>query len=213
MQLAFIMTYSFTSSACLDRLKARMDEGSQDALVYAALELRFGVEARLREYIETIEHIPKAQKKEWEVAKLGRSLQSAYRTGDKIMIFTIHFPEDGAELRLLYTPVTKRLQDIAKRLGNILHVPRETQPGEAKWWKTLRALLDEGFPLLTLANSGELIGLPLLHRPTGRITTHIVMDGSDSRSALVSRLSEGAKHVLSVAYMDPIPDTFTFNES
>lgn len=79
------------------------------------------------------------------------------------MIFTIHFPEDGAELRLLYTPVTKRLQDIAKRLGNFLHVPRETQPSEAKWWKTLRALLDEGFPLLGLANSGELIGLPLLH--------------------------------------------------
>lgn len=207
------MAHSFASGAYLDRMKTRMDEGTEEALIYAALELRCGVEAKLREYIETIEHIPKAQKKEWAVAKLGRSIQSAYRTGDKIMIFTIRFPEDGAELRLLYTPVTKRLQDIAKRLGDFLHVPRGTPMDEVKWWKTLRALLDEAYPLFMLANSGELIGLPLLHRPTGRIKAHIVIEGNDARSALASRLSEGATHVLSVQYIDPIPSTFTFYDS
>ena len=207
------MAYSFASGAYLDRMKARMDEGTEDALIYAALELRCGVEARLREYIETIEHIPKAQKKEWAVAKLGRSIQSAYRTGDKIMIFTIHFPEDGAELHLLYTPVTKRLQDIAKRLGDFLHVPRDGHMTEARWWKALRALLDEAFPLLMLANSGELVGLPLLHRPTGRVTARIVIEGDDARSALASRLINGAKHVISLQYIDPIPGTFAFYDN
>lgn len=89
------MTYFTSSTDYLDRMKALLDEGSEASLIYAALELRCGVEARLREYIETIGHIPKAQKKEWAVAKLGRSIETAYRSGDKIMIFTITFPEDG----------------------------------------------------------------------------------------------------------------------
>ena len=101
-----------------------MDEGTEEALTYAALELRCEVEARLKEYIETIEHIPKSQRKEWAVAKLGRSIESAYRTGDKMMLFTIRLPEESSEFQLLYTPVTKRLQDIANRLGDFPHASR-----------------------------------------------------------------------------------------
>lgn len=186
-----------------------MDTGGENALIYAALELRCGVEARLREYIETIEHIPKKQKKEWEVAKLGRSIESAYRTGDKIMIFTIQFPEDGAELRLVYTPVTKRLQRIAKQLGNFLHAPREASTANTEWWNELRALLDEALPLLEQANSGELIGLPLLHRPTGRINARIYIEGDNSRVALALRLKKDVKHIITVQYLDSVADVFS----
>ncbi|OGB25685.1 MAG: hypothetical protein A3I66_11860 [Burkholderiales bacterium RIFCSPLOWO2_02_FULL_57_36] len=189
-----------------------MAENTNESLVYAALEFRCGVEARLKEYIQTIDHIPKAQKKEWAVAKLGRSLQSAYRTGDKMMVFTIVFPEDGAELQLLYTPVTKRLQDIAQRAGDFLHALREELADQPGWWHEFRQILHEGYPLLELANSGELIGLPLLHRPTKRIDMRAVLLEGDSRYPLVSRLQAGCQHILHVAYIDPIPGTFTYYE-
>ena len=194
-------------------MKARMDEGTEEALIYAALELRCGVEARLKEYIETIEHIPKSQKKEWAVAKLGRSIESAYRTGDKMMVFTIRLSEDSTEFQLLYTPVTKRLQDIANRLGDFLHASRQELVSDSNWWKELRSLLNEAFPLLKLANAGQLIGLPLLHRPTGTMNMRAVFEGEEDRSALLSRLAQGETHIISVQYIDPIPGSFTYHES
>jgi len=207
------MTYSVASSAYLKRMKVRMSEDSDEALIYAALELRCGVEARLKEYIWTIEHIPKSQKKEWAVAKLGRSLESAYRTGDKMMVFTITFPEDNAQLQLLYTPVTKRLQDIANRVGDFLHAPRDDHVVESDWWGELRNLLNEAYPLLELANAGELIGLPLLHRPTKKLNMNAVILESDPRYSLVSRIKNGSQHMVSVNYIDPIPGTFTYYAS
>lgn len=208
----FKMSYSSASKAYLDRMKSRLEEGTKEALIYAALELRCGVEARLKEYIETIEHIPKSQKKEWAVAKLGRSLESAYRTGDKIMIFTIRLHENSGEIQLLYTPVTKRLQDIANRVGDFLHAVRHELVSTGDWWKELRDLLDEAYPLLKLANAGQLVGLPLLHRPTNTTTMRVVFEGEDDRSALIAKLAKGETHVISVQYIDPIPGSFTFYE-
>lgn len=189
-----------------------MDDGTKPALIYAALELRLGVEARLREYIEAIDHIPKNQKQQWEVAKLGRSIESAYQTGDKIMIFTIHFPDDGAELKLLYTPVSERLREIAKRLGDYLHAKKHTHTDKPEWWTELRSQLNEAYPLLMLANSGELVGLPLLHRPTGKVKAKAVIQSDAQRQELISRLAKGSKHVISLMHIDPIPGSFTFYE-
>lgn len=207
------MSYSTASTDYLNRMKALLDEGSEASLIYAALELRCGVEVRLREYIETIDHIPKAQKKEWAVAKLGRSLETAYRSGDKIMIFTIIFPEDGAQFQLMYIPVSKRLQDIANRLGDYLHVPKADAAENQARWKQLRELLTEAYPLLKLATSGELIGLPLIHRPTNRLNARVLISGDDPRSALLPRITQGAQHTLTVEYIEPVPGSFTFYES
>lgn len=207
------MTYSTASSDYLERVKVLLDKGTQASLIYAALELRCGVEARLKEYIETIDHIPKNQKKEWAVAKLGRSIDTAYRTGDKIMIFTIQFPEDGEQLQLMYTPVTKRLQELANRFGDYLHAPREEAVVTTIWWQQLRDLLQEAYPLLMLANGGDLIGLPLIHRPTKRMNVRAVFRDEDPRCKLLARMTQGATHKITINYIDPVPDSFTFYES
>jgi hypothetical protein len=178
--------------------------GTQASLIYAALELRCGVEARLREYIETIDHIPNVQKKDWAVVKLGRSIESVYRTGDKIMIFTITFPEDGAQLRMTYTPVSKRLQDIANRVGDYLHAIKPEYIEEPGWWQKLRDLLTEACPLLKLANSGELVGLPLIHRPTKRMNVHALFADEDPRREMLSRFTQGAAHKVRIEYIDSI---------
>lgn len=130
-----------------------------------------------------------------------------------MMIFTIRLSNDRTEFRLLYTPVTKRLQDIANRIGDFLHASRQELVADANWWKELRTLLDEAFPLLKLANAGQLVGLPLIHRPTGMVNMRVVFEGEGERSALLSQLTQGQTHIISVQYIDPIPGTFTFYES
>jgi hypothetical protein len=207
------MAYATSAIDYLQRMKALMDEGSEASLIYAALELRCGVEARLREYIETIDHIPNRQKKEWAVAKLGRSIESAYRTGDKIMIFVLVFPEDGVQLRLMYTPVSKRLRDIASQLGDFLHAPKFDVVENDAWWNQLKALLREAYPLFRIATSGELIGLPLIHRPTNRVNVRAFLTADDPRCLLLPRLEAGATHILTVEYIDPVPGSFTPYES
>ena len=197
------MTYFTASTDYVDRMKALLDDGSEASLIYAALELRCGVEARLREYIETIDHIPKAQKKDWAVAKLGRSIETAYRTGDKVMTFTITFPADGAQLSLRYVPVSKRLQDIANRLGDYLHVPKADISEDQVWWEHLRGLLTEGYSLLKLATSGELIGLPLIHRATNRLNVRVLLFKDDPRRVLMPRIGQGEHHIIRVEYAEP----------
>ncbi|MBA4143936.1 MAG: hypothetical protein H0X43_13360 [Nitrosospira sp.] len=46
------MAYSFAVSACLKRVDKLLKAGTEASLLYAALELRYGVEARMKEYLE-----------------------------------------------------------------------------------------------------------------------------------------------------------------
>ncbi len=207
------MTYSVASHAHLDRLKRRMDEGAEEALFYAALELRFGVEARMREYVETIDGIPESEKKQWHVAKLGRSLENAYRTGDKVMIFVFAFPEDGSQMQLTYTPVMARLQKIVEQLGDYMHAAKPARAAEPGWIDNLRGLLNEAYPLLLLATSGELVGLPLVNEDTGKLKVNAVLTQGDPRAVLLTRMMEGARPTIAIIDIEPAPGTgFTFYE-
>lgn len=208
------MTYLVTSRAYLERMKARMDEGTDEALFYAAFEMRCGVEARMREYVETIDGIPASEKKQWHVAKLGRSLENAYRTGDKVMIFVFNFPEDGSEMQLSYMPVMARLQKIVEILGDYLHAAKPVRAAEPGWIDNLRSLLNEAYPLLLLATSGELVGLPLVNDETGKLKVNAALMAGDSRVALLNRMMEGAHPTVTVIHIEPAPGTgFTFYES
>lgn len=204
------MDYQCVAEAYLQRMKARMDEGTKSALIYAALELRLGVEARLREYVGAIDDITRKKKNEWDVAKLQQSIEASYQTGDKIMVFTVRFPEDGAELKLLYTPVSERLRKIAKRLGDYLHAKKHVYADKPEWWEDLKSQLCEAYPLLMLANSGDLLSVPLVHRATGKVKFQAVIRSDDDRQELATRLAKGAKHVISLMHIDPILDSFTY---
>src|ERR1700761_2042601 len=96
-------TYSLQAGGYPERARALFERGDYASLLYAALEIRLGVEARMREYLQQIEHIPQREKKHWEIAKLRRSLNNAYKTGDKAMLWTTIFRADGASVTLLYT--------------------------------------------------------------------------------------------------------------
>jgi hypothetical protein len=205
------MAYSVAVSAYLERIEGLLEDKTEASLLYAAVELRCGVEARMKEYLEPLEHIPKSQKKEWAIAKLGLSIENAFRTGDKIMIFTVRSARLDAECTLMYIPVSSRLQEIACRLGDYLHVPKRSSVEDAAWWGNLRELLEEGYGELRLANSGELIGLPLLHKTTGQTNVRAVIPAGDPRSSFLAEIAvSGDAHVTSVQYIEPLPGKKTF---
>ncbi len=94
-------------------------------MFYAAFELRCGVEARLQEYLEPHEHIPISQRTEWNVSKLHKTATTAFT--DQVSRIEIFRKGDQSPLGVFYyTPVTKRLRQLAERFGEHLHAAKES---------------------------------------------------------------------------------------
>lgn len=63
------LTYTVTAACYLDRARAELASDDPARLFYAAFELRAGIEARLKEYLEHALDVPKKQKREWAIAE------------------------------------------------------------------------------------------------------------------------------------------------
>lgn len=155
--------------------RARHELASDDAsrLFYAAFELRAGIESRLQEYLESHEHVPKGRKRDWQIARLGRSIAEAF-TSDSIARVEIR-DRRGNRVRhtLYYTPVPNELQQLGKRLGDYLHsIPY--RPPEDPWWSSFRTSVEVGCHLLQDAVEGTLLGPPLVNKRTGQM--HLPME-------------------------------------
>ena len=111
-------------------------------------------------------------------------------------------------------PVMARLQKIVEMLGDYMHAAKPARAAEPGWIDNLRSLLNESYPLLLLATSGELVGLPLVNDETGKLKVNAALMAGDPRAALLNRMMEGARPGISIMNIDPAPDTgFTFYES
>lgn len=198
------MAYDSSPRSYESRIQKLLQTGDEASLLYAALELRCGVEARMKEYLDPLDHIPKAHKKEYSVVKLGRTVDNAFQKKDQICLFTILFPDDGEKLTLRYIPVPKRLQDIAARAGDALHFPGEANADDPEWWGRLRTTIEEGWRWFSYVAEGELIGIPLINKKTQQLILRAVLPLDDVRRAGMRRLPMGAVHHISVAY-EPMP--------
>ena len=70
------MAHSVAVSAYLERIEGLLADKTEASLLYAAVELRCGVETRIKEYLEPLEHIPKSKKR----SGLLRNSDSVLRT-------------------------------------------------------------------------------------------------------------------------------------
>ena len=109
-------SYGINARDYLRRARERVDEQSQESLFYAAFELRAGIEARLRQYLQTEKDRQKRRKRGWTVSKLGKESERAFRTGDAIRQLTVTDLESSTIcFRALYTPVTKKLRKMGEK--------------------------------------------------------------------------------------------------
>ena len=185
-----------------------MDEGTAEGLFYAALEIRFGVEARMKEYLSVQDHIKRAKKEDWQVAKLGKSIQTTFKTGDRVARFTVLHRETKEVLSvLLYTPVTQKLQTMTKRLGKYLHSLTLDDQLSEQWWSDFRAFLESAWREFKKATSGQLLGVPLIHKQTRELKMTVQFEHDEDTKACLPRIRvAGDQVILKVEYLEELPD-------
>lgn len=188
------------SSDFLERAEGIRIRKDASSLMYAALELRCGIEARLQEFASNAPGVTKKQARDWEIKKLGRTVDAAFRMGDKILILLVQLHEKPVA-QFIYAPVTARLQDIGKKCGDYLHVRRDPPSEEDGNWAQLAQLLHEGCGLLRMSCSSEILC------PTMPEGLHIVLAEDDPRLQAVQALQNGTHagvHVVNITPTGPI---------
>ena len=181
----------------LARAQALRRTGDKASLIYAALELRCGVEARLKQHASVAAGVTKGQAEQWEIKKVARTLEQAFGLDDTILLVFINF-EDGRSCQFTYAPVSVRLQEIAKRCGDYLHAVRPERASSPTFWKDLRSMITEGCGLLEMACSSEIL------LPTIESALHFRLLPDDRRIPMVQEVMAGAPVTLRTARITPV---------
>jgi len=194
--------YGTSAKDYLQRAEDRLLEKTPEAMFYAALELRCGIERRMKQYLDAQSHIAKAKKRGWEIAKLAKGIEEAFSSGDQIVEFAILDKPNGPPLAIfLYTPVTKRLQKLGQQFGNYLHPTVLSTDRDTRWWADFQNKLVEATYFLKMATLGELLGAPLLHKKTNRIHMSGEFKHDDTRLGLMENLfTSQTKAIIRVGY-------------
>lgn len=196
------MTSPVTAISYLTRAQALELTGDEASLIYAALELRCGVEARLREHAAVAVGVSKKDARRYEIGKLGRTVENAFGLHDELILLFVTM-EDGRACEFLYAPVTRRLQDIAKCCGDYLHAMQPERLSKPDFWPHLRGLVREGCNLLQLACGSEIL------RPVAEQGFHFALRPDDPRIQIIQDLRAGVPGTFSVATLAPAgPMTF-----
>jgi hypothetical protein len=173
-------------------------------LFYAALELRCGVQSRLEEYLEAHRQIAAKKKTGWRIPELARDFERISRVGDKVARLTIQ-RSGAADLVVYFTPVTKRLQAMAGRLGALLHA-QDSHADDDPWRAATRSFVEQVYEELRSANVGTLMGPPLLNRKTGQLSLVLSMARKDDALAYKQMLgTPGDPLTLQIKYLETLP--------
>lgn len=158
------MEYGFKAADYFNRAKARLAEARIESLFYAAFELRCGIEAKLKEYFDAQAQTTRMKREGWQIAKLAKQLESAFKSRDQLLRLVVIDVETNRVLSTaLYTPVTRKLQKLGEQLGDYLHAPDRKKYENEQWLTGFRAKLNETYHELEFALSGTLMSPPLEH--------------------------------------------------
>jgi len=198
------MRYDITSRGYLARARERLAENTPQALFYAAFELRCGIEARMEEYLEVWEHVAQKKKTGWQIAVLGRNVEKAFSSHAKVVRWAVQDrATKKATIIFYYTPVTSQLQKAGEKLGNHLHSMKHYRSEDDKYWNDLRTDLLKTASLLEGANTGTLLGPPLMRRGTSKVDMRLeVPPGVDLKEMMKPMLKPTS---VNVTYHESLP--------
>ncbi len=201
------ISYNCGSRGYLKRARKLLDEGTQESLFHAAFELRCGIESRLQEYLEVQDQISNSKKEGWQIAKLAKGLESAFKLGDKIVELEFLELKTGQKMPVYFTPVTARLRKQGERLGDYLHAMKKARDDADAWWKETRKNLEDTCEQLSVANKGTLLGPPLT-RPNGAVNLHIELGVYPKQDDfMLSNSKAGFRLQMNVCYLVKLPES------
>ncbi|NOZ11253.1 MAG: hypothetical protein GXP09_09480 [Gammaproteobacteria bacterium] len=200
--------YRISSRDYLRRAGECLAEGSSKFLFYAAFELRCGIEARMNEYLEVWEHISKKKKKGWRIAEMGRNVEKAFKTGNKIVRWAVHDKSTNELIVCLYyTPVTSALKKSGEKLGNYLHSMKRYKVHTDQFWLRFRNDLESAYEKLAIANTGTLLGPPLMKSGTGQVDMKVELPTEGQlENPLTSIMKAGKEIKINVSYILHLPN-------
>jgi len=160
-------------SRAVDHLNHYEEEGSVEFFYYAALEIRFGIEARLNEYLsQTLKSFGQDSKiSDYSASKLLKKLTTIDPQASHKSLIQVTNEQRGQSIIWQYTPVTPRLASIHGQLGELLHykfftnnehwyVRKPLGGNPQKSIADFLPLLREGIAELKQATSGTLLTNP-----------------------------------------------------
>ncbi len=203
------MIYQVCSKDYLKRARAQLNKGTSESLFYAAFELRCGIEARLQQYLEVQDHISKKLKKGWQIVKLANNIEKIFKLGDKIVEVIIKNDEIGVPLHAFYyTPVSKKLKEMGKKLGELMHAMGKIRLENDNWWMIKRNFLENVYKELEKTNKGTLLGPPLMDKKTGHVKFMATptKDRNDEIKDIMNSMPIGKTLVMQVKYLDNYED-------
>lgn len=188
--------YSISSRGYLDRAKKRISENTKESLIYAVLEVRCAIEARLQEILEPHNHVSKKQKKSYEIKKLSKTVTKNLCPEDIGSKITIH--DGNKTYDLLYIPVSSYLRNFAQTAGDYLHAMQSVF--DDKKWHEINSNVHIAIMKLEENLKGNLLG-PALLKNDGLANLNIeLIDNNEELSELLN--TKGKQLSLTVEYFE-----------
>lgn len=167
---------------------AEFDAGRHEALFYAALDLRYGIEARLHTYVDAALRLrgeATARQKEYTATALLARLKQMNPDAERACTLAMRLDDSTTTGVLVFTPVTPRLASMHGRLGELLHakffrnnpawvISRQTEGNGLQSLPDYRRFLAEVEAELAEATRGTLTGHPVF--------TELINEAMDSAS-------------------------------
>ncbi|ULU26981.1 hypothetical protein [Dyella terrae] len=201
-----LQKHAIDPKAHLARASDLFNAGGLDNLLYAALEIRLGTEARQAQYARSWDHIPKRFKDSYRTTEVGRALEEAFQVGDKVVRMTHVVDDEGTSVSFTYTPVSRELRRVCEQFGNYLHHRgwhRAYEEDAEGWVEALRRLVVTGLIHLKVATSGELLGPALTEPCDGPVRFTIKMELEGQRAQDVyAVMNNGRVHKVGVQMED-----------
>lgn len=201
------MIYNITSIDYLERAREQLDKSSSAFLFYAAFELRCGIERRMQEYLDAWDHISEKAKQGWQIAKLAKNIEKAFKVGDKVVEVVIKNSETEPPLYVFYyTPVSLKLRKMGKKLGDLMHAMKKFMPESDRWWENTRNHLEQVYVELKKANRGILLGPPLINKKTGHMNMITMIKREGGTEVIKNSAPVGKIILYKVRYLEDIPE-------
>lgn len=177
-------SYRIDALSFVERAKVQLaiydEKENVSSLLYAALELRMGIEATLHEKLDAV-HISEGKnydsRNEHAASKLRKKLSSIRASACNEASLSLTFHPMLSKHTMAYTPPTQKLVKMQGQLGDLLHMQvflsteywyLRKPPAEAHdlSLRKYRSLLNSVVEELVKCNSGDLIIPPYFRRDT-----------------------------------------------
>jgi hypothetical protein len=161
----------------------------------------------MQEYMENWSHISEKKKQGWKIAKLGKDLEKAFRIGNKVVRWAV-LERDGPRMIACFyhTPVNTGLRKKGEKLGEYLHAMKKWRADDDLWWDQLRDHLNDVIADLRTANTGTLLGPPMMQKDTQQVQMNMEIPPGVNIDSVTTQMME-RNFTVNVSYLEALPGT------